>query len=97
MRVAGLVTLDGMPLGDANVQLMPEAGGQAIARGKTNEDGRYALQPGVPPGTYRARISAEQLPVAGNAVEMKIDVRDKAGDLDFDLASNVLKYRQQRQ
>ncbi|MCO6044728.1 hypothetical protein NG895_12495 [Aeoliella sp. ICT_H6.2] len=62
--VAGHVTLDGVPLADAQVIFYPiDDGGMRAFAGFANEQGVYELSeagadsPGVPPGKYRVSIS----------------------------------------
>jgi len=61
VRTEALVTLDGEPVAEAAVMLVPIGRGRAIS-GSANEAGRlffstYGSRDGVPPGDYKAVVS----------------------------------------
>jgi hypothetical protein len=61
VRTAGVVTLDGEPVAEATVMLVPIGRGRAIS-GVSDKNGRlafstYGSRDGVPPGDYRAVVS----------------------------------------
>jgi hypothetical protein len=61
-QVSGTVTLDGVPLNKGTVSLMPDAGTNTAA-GEIDSSGKFQLSThklgdGVPPGKYRAGITA---------------------------------------
>jgi len=63
---SGVVTLDGEPLGGAQIVLVPE-GGQHSASAMSNEDGTFELMtfnpdPGVVPGSYKVMITKSMTP-----------------------------------
>jgi hypothetical protein len=64
VRVEGIVTLDGAPVGAATVTFIPvdEKGGHHAASGVTNQDGRFRLttfntNDGALPGHYRVTVT----------------------------------------
>lgn len=63
--VSGVVTLDGQPVPRGTVQFIP-AGDTETATAKIGADGRYSLRSddrdGLPPGKYRVRFDARELP-----------------------------------
>ena len=69
VRVEGVVTLDGEPVAEADVTLVPVGPGRA-ARGLASDTGRvafstYASGDGVIPGTYKAIVSKQELTKRG--------------------------------
>jgi hypothetical protein len=69
VRVEGVVTLDGAPVAEADVTLVPVGRGRA-ARGLASETGRvtfstYAFGDGVIPGTYKVIVSKQELTKRG--------------------------------
>lgn len=74
--VEGVVTLDGKPLADVEVQFIPEPGqgGQpAPASGYTDKDGRYRIDAtatgGVSVGTYRVCVNDAKLMMPGGGTD----------------------------
>ncbi len=61
-NVSGVVTLDGQPLSNAKVELIPLSEAGRIASGRTKSDGSYKLTTsktvsGVLPAEYRVKIT----------------------------------------
>jgi len=63
-QVSGVVTLDGAPLADASICLIPTEEGP-IANANSDAQGHFVLmtsnRPGVTPGQYRATVSKTEL------------------------------------
>ncbi|NLX96310.1 MAG: carboxypeptidase regulatory-like domain-containing protein [Rhodopirellula sp.] len=99
--VTGVVTLDGQPLADANVEFAPAAGRPSV--GKSGPDGRYTLEytsdhPGAMIGAHTVRISTggysdagpvpEKLPPRYHEnTELKADVKAGSNEINFELSS----------
>lgn len=100
-QVTGVVTLDGQPLPNAQVEFAPASG--RPSSGQTGPDGRYSLQytaehPGAVVGAHTVRISTggysdagpveEKLPPRYHAeTELKADVKPGINEINFDLQS----------
>lgn len=76
--VTGMVTLDGQPLENATVELVPVDGGKT-AGGRTNADGQFQLEEGAVPGEYRVRIIPETSPTTGEKTKTKADTGKNSG------------------
>ena len=68
--VSGIVTLDGQPLAEANVQFVPASGWGSL--GRTDETGRYELlyrgrEKGATPGRHQVQISTRIEPDGDSA------------------------------
>lgn len=64
-RAGGVVTLDGAPLPEVNVQFQPSEG--KISMGTTDAEGKFQLSTnspgdGVMPGKYRAAVTSNEPP-----------------------------------
>jgi hypothetical protein len=69
VRVEGVVTLDGVPVAEADVTLVPVGRGRA-ARGLASETGQvafstYSFGDGVIPGTYKVIVLKQELTKRG--------------------------------
>lgn len=61
LPVSGTVTFQGKPLDQGTIEFAPEDG-RGVASGAVIKDGRYSIPElkGLPPGTYRVRISSAE-------------------------------------
>jgi hypothetical protein len=71
VAVSGSALLDGKTLGNANLGFVPlnEAGRHAVAT--TDEDGEFAVQPGLLPGEYKVTVVANPAPFDVRAPKAK--------------------------
>lgn len=76
--VTGMVTIDGRPLENATVELIPVAGGET-AGCQTSANGRFELEEGVVPGEYKVRIVPKASPTTGEGTKTKGDTGGNAG------------------
>ncbi len=67
--VSGTVTLDGQPLPDGAIQMIPVDKKDGIAAGAIIKDGKYEIEreKGLVPGQYRVVINSGQAPAAAPA------------------------------
>ncbi len=100
-RVKGVVTLDGKPLAEAQVQFLPQSGRPSTA--ETATDGSYRLQytadhDGALVGSHTVKIQtaidgrddprSERLPARYHSkTELKADVKSGSNEFNFDLTS----------
>lgn len=58
--ISGTVTLDGQPLENGTIEMVPVDAGEGVASGANITDGSYEIpqEKGLPPGKYTVRISA---------------------------------------
>ena len=60
--VTGTVTLDGKPLSDGSIQLLPASSHEGVAAGAMITDGKFSIErkEGLVPGDYRVVISSSE-------------------------------------
>ncbi|NLF71831.1 MAG: carboxypeptidase regulatory-like domain-containing protein [Candidatus Anammoximicrobium sp.] len=74
--VSGNVTLDGQPLDQGTIELVPTSSEQGVLSGGMIADGSFqvAADKGLPPGTYTVRIYSTETSAAGAAPPAGADI-----------------------
>ena len=76
--VVGMITLDGQPVENVTVELVPNEGGRS-ATGRTNANGQFELEKGVNPGNYKVRITPEKSSTTVKGPKKKADIGKNSG------------------
>jgi hypothetical protein len=83
VKVAGMVTLDGKPLGGATIVFTPEEGGGRQASALSDDDGAFELTTyntgdGALPGTYKVMVRKDEIHVTATTAAMSPEENTKA-------------------
>ena len=84
--ITGVITLDGVPLGNAQVMFKPlgEVDAKVVAMGSSDESGQFSfIASGIPAGNYRVLVfKMMEIGAAGNidGNELSIPVPEKYSD-----------------
>lgn len=84
--ITGVITLDGVPLGNAQVMFKPagEVDAKVVAMGASDESGQFSfIASGIPAGNYRVLVfKMMEIGAAGNidGNELSIPVPEKYSD-----------------